>query len=225
MSYSKTILCLANSRKFSGHCIAGKNITNGTAGAWIRPVSPRRTGELANSECIYKNGGLPELLDFMQVSFERIAPDAYQTENQLIDVNNKWQFIRKATWPEVMASLDVISGELWTNGSDSSHGKNDRVPEPIAKTLKRSLYLLRPHQLYINVATEGSERKIRASFTINTISYKFVVTDPIIEKRFLEQRDGAYPINDALVCVSLGELFHGYAYKLVAAVLTSDMGV
>jgi hypothetical protein len=224
MSYSKTILCLANSRKFSGHCIAGKNISNGTIGSWIRPVSQRRTGELANSECVYQNGGLPELLDFMQVSFERMAPDSYQTENQVIDANNKWRFIKKATWSDVISALDTVPGELWTNGSDSSHGRNDRVPEPVAKTLRRSLYLLYPHQLCINVATEGSERKIRASFTFNTISYKFVVTDSIIEKKFLGQRDGIYPISDALACVSLGELFHGYAYKLVAAVLTPNMG-
>lgn len=219
-----TILCLANSRKFSGHCIAGKAISNGIIGSWIRPVSKRRGGELSDSECLYQNGKRPELLDVMSVPLKKSAHDYYQTENYVIDENGKWQFLKKALWSSAVAALDSVSGELWVNGSDSSHGKNDRVPEPVAKKLNRSLYLIRPYGLSIQAATEGGMRKIRANFTLNTIPYKFIITDPIIEKRLLEQRDGSYPVKDALLCVSLGELFHGYAYKLVAAVLTPDMG-
>lgn len=224
MSTSTTILCLANSRKFSGHCIAGKEIRNGVIGPWIRPVSSRKTGELSDDDCSYADGEKPSLLDVMAVPLRKGQPDYYHSENYLIDENNRWKFIKKAAWSDVFAACDFVPGALWANGSDSSNGKNDRVPEPIAKKLNRSLFLIRPHGFSIQVSTEGNERKIRGSFTLNTIPYKCVVTDPIIEKQYSKQRDGVYPLNNALLCISLGELYFGYAYKLVAAVLTPEKG-
>lgn len=221
---SAAILCLANSRKFSGHCIAGKEIRNGVIGPWIRPVSSRKTGELSDADCSYSDRKLPALLDIMEVPLRKRQPDYYHTENYLIDENNRWKFIRKASWRDVLAALDTVTGALWANGSDSSNGKNDRVPEPIAKKLDGSLYLIRPHGFSVQVSTEGGERKIRGNFTLNTIPYKCVVTDPIIEKQFLKQRDGIYTMSNALLCMSLGELYFGYAYKLVAAVLTPEKG-
>lgn len=35
----KRILCLANSRKLSGRCVAGREIANPRLGPWVRPVS------------------------------------------------------------------------------------------------------------------------------------------------------------------------------------------
>jgi hypothetical protein len=55
-------------------------------------------------------------------------------------------------------------------------------------------------------------------------SYKLGVTDPRVECHFLNRADGDTPLDDALICVSLGEVFHGFAYKLAASVIRQPAG-
>jgi hypothetical protein len=60
--YTKTILCLANSRKMSGRCIAGKEFDNGRLGAWLRPISARATEELSDDDRNYEDGEDPRTI-------------------------------------------------------------------------------------------------------------------------------------------------------------------
>jgi hypothetical protein len=47
---TKRIICLANSRKLSGRCLAGREFVDGCAGDWIRPVSSREHEEVSERE-------------------------------------------------------------------------------------------------------------------------------------------------------------------------------
>jgi hypothetical protein len=187
-------------------------------------VSARPTQEISEEERRYQDGTDPKVLDVIAIELTGAQPQHHQQENHLIDDGCYWVKQRTISWSELQAAEDP-AGPLWLNGYSSSNGHNDRVPEDRTSGLGRSLYLVRPEQLTLVVASEGgsfgpSRRRVRARFDVSGHSYCVVVTDPWMERRCLAGQDGETRINDVLLCVSLGESFHGFAYKLAAAVIT-----
>jgi len=219
VAYWKTILCLANSRKQSGRCIAGREIVDTGFGAWIRPVSARETEEISEEEYRYENGQSPTVLDVIKIPMFKPKPESHQSENHLIDAGFYWQQIRRASWQEAVEASDSVPGDLWRNGY---HRKNDRIPEDKAKQLKNSLLLIKPENLVIHREfNQHRERwQVRATFDLNAQHYDLSVTDPEIERWCLEKLDGKYSVSGALLCISLGEIYYEYAYKLIASILT-----
>lgn len=71
----KLIVCLANSRKFNGRCVAGIELVDRRPSRWIRPVSSRRTREVAENERRYEEGSDPRVLDIMSVPLVGPAPE------------------------------------------------------------------------------------------------------------------------------------------------------
>jgi hypothetical protein len=58
-----------------------------------------------------------------------------------------------------------------------------------------------------------AKRRVRAWFTVSGERYVLSVTDPKVTGEFLQGANGETEIKDALLGVSLGEAFHGHAYK------------
>lgn len=228
MSYTKMIVCLANSRKPpSGRCIAGREVTSAGFGAWIRPVSARATQEISEEERRYRDGADPKVLDVVAIEMTRPSPQLHQQENHLIDDGYYWVKQSSVSWGNLQRAVEDPAGPLWINGYSSLHGHNDRILEDRLSSLKRSLYLVRPSGLRLIIATEGSDfgpprRRVRAQFDLCGHSYCIVVTDPWMERQCLVKPDGEIALEDAALCVSLGEVFNGHAYKLAAAVITAQ---
>ncbi|HXB68252.1 MAG TPA: hypothetical protein VNY05_08415 [Candidatus Acidoferrales bacterium] len=226
MNYSKRIVCLANSRKYSGRCIAGKEILANGYGKWIRPVSVRSTGEVSEGERRYQRGREPEVLDIVDIPMMRPAPMLYQTENHVIDAGRPWRKTGELTVQDLGHLLDHPAA-LWSNGSSAHNGLNDRVSQEEASGFDTSLCLIEPEGLTIGVHVEGAgiggsfgQRRVRAHFEYSGVPYILAVTDPITERAFLRKANGNYVLAAALICVSLGEPFDdGYCYKLVAAII------
>ena len=111
--YTKTIICLANSRKVTGRCVAGKEIRDGKVGGWIRPISNRPTGELSEEERRFENGKDPKLLDIVRIPMLAAQPHNFQTENHLIADEYYWEYLGSFSHTDINSLLDPSDTRLW----------------------------------------------------------------------------------------------------------------
>jgi hypothetical protein len=225
---TKRILCLANSRKHSGRCIAGREILNGQPGAWIRPVSAREHQEVSESEWQYPDGSDPMVLDLIHAPLVEPHPHNFQQENGLLDPNFYWQKVDRCDWAGLQVFLDPVEA-LWINGQSTYNGLNDRIALAQANELLSSLRLIHVDRLAIRVfrpnppaASYSPKRKVQGQFEHAGVKYWLSVTDPVYEKRFLAQADGNYELGESCLAISLGEPYEGFCYKLIACIIERE---
>lgn len=224
MTKTKTVVCLANSRKPSGRCVAGVEIVDGQPVGWIRPVSARPKHEVSEYERQYQDGSDPRVLDVVSIPLLRADPYIFQSENWLIDPSYYWTRMGQVGWDELFA-LNQRPDTLWLNGYSTYHGEHDRVPSQLATQLPDSLCLIHVTNVTLNVHAPGADfgnpkRVVRARFQHAGIVYALRVTDPVYEREYLAQPNGEYNLGEAFLTISLGEPHDdGYAYKLVAAII------
>lgn len=219
MPYSKTFICFANSRKTSGRCVAGKESIDGRPAGWIRPVSTRSTHEISLDERRYQDGRDPDLLHVVSVQYLSPQPLPHQPENHLIDDGYYWSQQGTLDFQNIDAWLDTPA-TLWDAGYSGYAFTNNRVPDTVAAAA--SLYLMRVPSLALVVgakSTDYPKRIVRGEFNYGRLSYCLAVTDPHIEAAYLARPDDRYTLQAPVLCVSLGDPFQGFFYKLIAAVL------
>ncbi|AJQ96912.1 dual OB domain-containing protein [Gynuella sunshinyii] len=217
---NKVFICMANSRKLSGRCIAGKEFENNQVGNWVRPISARAEHEISENDRRYSDGSTAQVWDIIDAPFKNKSQHAAQEENYLIDDGYYWEKVGQYS-----GSIDALIDSpptLWQNGSSGYNGTNDRVPVASISQPVQSLYFIAPSSIDIIVRTEGAEfnnakRKVRADFTYNGASYLLSITDPVVEQTYLAQGEGTYQLSGNIyMTISLGEALNGYYYKLVA---------
>ena len=230
----RRIICLANSRKPNGRCIAGKLYFQGKFGKWFRPISARDGEELSEIERFVNHNSEPALLDILEFSIIQANPSNHQTENWLINPRVSMQRVGNISAKDLMSTVDKPIN-LWIVGSSSKRGKNDFVPEDRIDEVKDSLYLVNPTSFSIHVLTDEFmgrvSRQVRGEFAHYGAEYNLKITDPIIEAKYLAKSDGTFKIQDVLLTISLTEkIFRprynhsaGF-YKLIAGVIVLPDG-
>lgn len=212
------LLCLANSRKLGGQCIAGLRLDNGR---WIRPVSNFPDGTLYPSNYRLNDGSTPQLLDIIEVGLESPRPAQHQPENWLID-GTRWRLVRR---PGTRQEIDMMWSHV-TQGPALFGNCEDRVPE--GANVGHSLTLVRVQNLRWRITSYGEKRKTRALFGLSGTVYDLAITDNTIEQGLGNLEEGIHLIDSApgfsanqevLLTISLGEPFEGNCYKLVAAII------
>lgn len=218
------LVCLANSRKLGGRCVAGLRMHGKQVriGDWVRPVSHSEHGEVPVP--YYDDGSEMQLGDvvvFQEGLAIRHLP-GYQPEN--VSFSGSWRHKGRVTWA-ALCRLAESEVEPWPVGGSSSMGCNDRFLLEHAPQVRKSLTLQRVDDLELAVLQNpySNAWDVRAEFSIGGTTLRLKVTDPVVEAR-LQSTRRSESLGDALVCLSLGEPYQGHVYKLLAGVvMESDL--
>jgi hypothetical protein len=217
------ILCLANSIKRRGCCIAGLRLDGG---GWIRPVALTPYGALFPEHCILQDRSYPQLFDQIRISLIEPRASAHQPENWLI-ADRPWQLIRRGLSAESAPLLEshLINGPALFEDF-SRKILSDRFE---AEPARSSLALVRPRNLRWRIENlPYNPHKASAQFQLSGTSYCLPVTDPAWLSAFRAMAPGEYPVAACgiaadlmvLLTVSLSHPWEdGYCYKLVAGIL------
>ena len=219
MAVTKQIVCLANSRKSGGRCVAG--LERGEPPLWVRPISDRPAQEVSLHEQRYQMGGDPELLDIIDLPLLSACPEGHQSENWLLDPNKRWVKDDEASWGD-LKPLARDTGPLWINVDASGRGQNNRIEIARIGEVTDSLRLIHVPRLTIRVSSSSGKTYVDGKFIFDGTNYILGVTDPIVETAYKTRPSGDYELGECYLTVSVGEEFHGYHYKLIAGLMAKD---
>ena len=215
-------ICLANSVKEQGRCVAGLRRDNQ---GWFRPISEAPGGTLFRPTYVLDNGEQAALLDIIKVGVLTPRPEPHQPENWGLE-NKQWRFLGRLppinVWKQLQGFL-VSGPNLLGSRTDSlDYAAVKRNP------VRSSLALVEPSQVswVITTSTRGY-RQTRTQFRLAGVLYDLSITDPNWRQRLADLPWGAHPREAAglssqerlLFTISLGGPFRGECYKLVAAVI------
>lgn len=150
------IVCLANSKKHQGRCIAGIDIDTGE---WIRPVS--HNGDAIYNERFIDGKDEPQLLDLLEIPLGGQAPDrGCQPENRFLG-NGAWRLIRHLSVSDIDKYVDDTENLL--------HNQEKKVDPEIFKQISRnewrSLQLIRVHNPNFRLNPFNSQENPICSFS------------------------------------------------------------
>jgi hypothetical protein len=215
-------VCLANSRKLFGRCVAGLR-TDGSG--WIRLVSDLPNGTLYTTHYILNNGSEAALLDIIEANISAPKPERYQPENWVLLEKQKWQLRDKIEPLEAYQFLKPYldySSNLFGNALDNIPYVEDQM-----NVVPASLVLIEPSNVLWHIVYFEKKRKTRVVFQLGRVKYDLGITDPRWTLRLSKLGAGIHPRevgniekNDKLLfTVSLGLPFDGKCYKLVAGII------
>lgn len=207
------IICLANSYKHSGRCIAGID----EAGRWVRPVSSSKKRAIDKNTRVI-DGNEPQILDVLEIPLYAHGPaDGCQAENKLLKAG-QWQRAGRIKSEDLLAYCEDDSVVLHNNLDHVRASCFQMIPTYAWK----SLQLIRNKNVVFR-QDEIDKTKWRANFTNSKrADLSLRVTDPAICER-LEQ--GGHIRKDCLLTISMAR---GWSpdkqrakrcYKFVAGVI------
>ena len=165
------MLCLANSWKSGGRCVAGVRLNDRS---WIRPVSDTEDGSLSESACQLDVGRAVQPLDVVRLRVRGPEPRRHQPENWIV-TDDQWVLVGIKTVQEVGALLDSMTVEgpdLLGTSSGSVTWRQIQDSE-----LRASLALVKPVESeFCWRPRPGKEPQPRAVFQLAGVRYDLPIT-------------------------------------------------
>ena len=177
--HTATFVCLANSRKHNGRCLAGKALFNGTYSKWIRPVTEHPSEELQWPEHCLQSGEDASILDLLEIELLQPKGKQHQQENWLMDVSVPLKKKGPISLDDISQIVDS-PGSLWGLGSSSKSGLNNFVPASEIHQFDGSLYLIDVNSFKLQIIEESypyTRKTMVGFFSYKGAEYKLKITD------------------------------------------------
>jgi hypothetical protein len=225
MPETKTIVCLANSFRPGGNCVAGREYENGQFGAWVRPISHRSNHAINDLEVTCSNGQRSKVLDILEIQLDSHQPMGHQSENWLITQGVRWEKVGELNAGQLAGAVQAPPAQLWNSSQSTREGQGDLVGGFFIHATTDSLTLIQPDLAIVEVCENeyNPERKnIWVSFQWAGRQYRLKLTDPVYFAAFENGGHRRYQLESPMICISLAEIWpeRGTASKLVAGLIT-----
>lgn len=216
----KYFICLANSYKRGGRCVAGVEIVFDANGGlkpvcdddgrprWIRPIATTTYGEIPN----YVAEGI-KLLSIVKLYNVVPCPNKPHTENVY------YSKIEQCKSNFLSNDVNIINHLFDSTHQAIFHNRGRAVSAEMARGINYSLMLIHVKDACAYIDENREKSKNRMSFTYYGDDYDFPITDPIFLDEFKNAPEHYANIPDVYLTLSLGLEFDGWHHKLVAGVI------
>jgi hypothetical protein len=209
----KRFVCLANSKKEGGRCLAGIELDNRSkpmneAGQpkWIRPICKTQHGEVP--EYLVRHIGLLDVVEIDTTDYPE--KKGFQSENvffQKKSINVLEQFSAAEIAP-------LCSGEKLIFGNSGKTLSEQEISE-----LTSSLVLIKTDKFKIRQSVFEGKYRLRLVFTYSGNDYDLPVTDVAFIIQSKANPDCLTNVHGLFLILSLGIKFKDSYYKLVAGII------
>lgn len=215
----KYFICLANSYKRGGRCIAGVEIVTNNSGVWkpvrnddgrprwIRPIAKTTYGEIPN----FVAEGI-ELLSVVKLTNVVPCPEQAHVENVYYSQMKQCEY-------NVLLEPSILNQLIDSKHQSIFHNRGRAVSAEMLMGINYSLMLIHPDKASAYRDENREKSKNRMKFTYYGVEYDFPITDPSFLEEFKREPERYDNIPDVYLVLSLGLEFEGWHHKLVAGVI------
>ena len=222
MTMDKYFICLANSYKHGGRCLAGIEVSFDVKDKpvmmrhpdgrprWIRPISTEPDGSIPNM--IAQHIKLFSVIKLI---------DAIPCPNKAHVEDTKYSQM-ECRYGHFTPNADLLKLCLDKKHQNIFYFQGKAVSAQMVERLDYSLMFIKPDDAQVYIDEEREKSKYRMKFSYYGLHYDFPITDPVFLESFKMHPERYSDLKDIYLTLSLGLEFEGFHYKLIAAVIQTE---